>query len=128
MGLQCMDSLDYWKSVTNYYAIRVIFRNGTCVLIPIESSQPDIQAKELLGNFGLVEVGASGGDFGVFNIQNAVGWIVTSQHPSIITYVSPNDVDVDYPIKFGLLRKIYYFFKIGPKKYVENQIQIGIYA
>ena len=41
---------------------------------------------------GPVHAGAPAGDFSVITLDDDPGWVVTSHHPDILTYVSPDEV------------------------------------
>jgi hypothetical protein len=40
---------------------------------------------------GPVHAGSPAGDFSVINLDDDPGWVVTSHHPDILTYVSPDE-------------------------------------
>jgi len=67
----------------------VLFHNGTVVIAP--GTTNDADAKEaaiaLLKENGPVYVGTPHGDFNVSKCQASPGWVVTSHHDQIITFV-----------------------------------------
>jgi hypothetical protein len=50
------------------------------------------QALSLMKEWGPVHAGCSAGDFGTIDLTNAPGWVVTSHHNDILTYVGPDEV------------------------------------
>jgi hypothetical protein len=69
-----------------------LFSNGTCVIL----MQPEVdlrrQAVEMMKTYGPVHAGTPAGDFSIINLDDDPGWVVTSNHPDIMTYVSPDEV------------------------------------
>ena len=51
------------------------------------------QAISLVKEFGSVHAGSPSGDFSVIELDLEDGWVVTSHHPDVLTYVSPGDID-----------------------------------
>jgi hypothetical protein len=41
--------------------------------------------------------GTPGGDFSTIELEDGLGWVVTCQHPDILTYVAPEAPDDDTP-------------------------------
>jgi hypothetical protein len=50
------------------------------------------QAIALMKEWGPVHAGCSAGDFATIALVNAPGWVVTSHHDDILTYVGPDEV------------------------------------
>lgn len=71
----------------------VLFENGTCVILMKPEEDLMKQALELMKKHGPVYPGSPAGDFSVINLQDYPGWIVTCDHPDILTYVSPSEVE-----------------------------------
>ena len=83
----------------------VLFRHGTCVVLSDPAPAPRARALELLKEWGLVHVGSPAADFNVLTLRNQPGWLVTSHHPAILTYVGPGEVPAG--VKGGLVVGIY---------------------
>ena len=75
----------------------VVFENGTCVALT--ASQGDLREKaiELLKEWGPVHAGTPAGDFDVVELPDRAGYLVTSHHADILTYVSPGEADEETP-------------------------------
>jgi hypothetical protein len=73
----------------------VLFKNGTCVILP--EPEPDLaaQAIELMRRWGPVRPGSAAGDFSIIQLADAPGWVVTGHHGDILTYVAPDEVEAD---------------------------------
>jgi hypothetical protein len=70
----------------------VLFKNGTCVILMEPEADLSAQAIALMKEWGPVHAGCSAGDFGTIDLTNAPGWVVTSHHNDILTYVGPDEV------------------------------------
>ncbi|HEX8913444.1 MAG TPA: hypothetical protein VF796_13870 [Humisphaera sp.] len=70
----------------------VLFANGTCVILT--NPQPDLAARAvaILREWGPVHAGSSAGDFSVIHLSDHPGWVVTSHHNDVLTYVAPDEV------------------------------------
>lgn len=70
----------------------VLFANGTCVILV--GPQPDLaaQAVQIMKQWGPVHAGSSASDFSVIHLTEHPGWVVTSHHPDVLTYVAPDEV------------------------------------
>lgn len=76
----------------------VVFRHGTCVVLADPAPDPPARARALMRAWGPVHPGTSAGDFTVLALADNAGWLVTSHHPDIVTYVSHAEVPrVDTP-------------------------------
>ncbi len=73
----------------------VLFENGTCVILMKPEHDLRSQAIELMKEWGPVHVGSSAGDFSIITLDNDVGWVVTSHHNDILTFVGLDDADDD---------------------------------
>ncbi len=58
----------------------------------------------LMKEWGPVHAGSSAGDFTVIHLDDHPGWVVTSHHNDILTYVDPSegDFDPDKDLAIGL--------------------------
>jgi hypothetical protein len=88
------DSLiETWRRIiVGEYKSWALFSNGTCVILM--QPEPDLrrQAVEMMKTYGPVHAGGPAGDFSVITLDDDPGWVVTSHHPDILTYVSPDEV------------------------------------
>jgi hypothetical protein len=75
----------------------VLFENGTCVILMKPEEDLAAQAKELMEEWGPVQVGTPSADFNVIELQNAPGWLVTCHNPDILDYVPPNEFGTSEP-------------------------------
>jgi hypothetical protein len=81
----------------------VLFEHGTCVILTEPEDDLELQATDLLRDFGPVHAGSSAGDFGVITLTNGLGWAVTSHHNDILTFVGPDEVEAGSPdVTIGL--------------------------
>jgi hypothetical protein len=71
----------------------VVFENGTCVVLMEPRGDLKEQATKLLKEWGPVHVGTPAGDFNVIALPDHAGYVVTSHHPDIMTYLSPDEAD-----------------------------------
>ena len=55
------------------------------------------QALALMKEWGPVHAGSSAGDFGTIDLTNSPGWVVTSHHDDILTYVAPDEIGQPEP-------------------------------
>ncbi|MFE2724792.1 hypothetical protein [Kitasatospora sp. NPDC059327] len=69
----------------------VLFEHGTCVVLVAPADAEDLagRARTLLADAGPVRAGSSAGDFGVIDLGDTAGWVVTGDHPDVLTYVGP---------------------------------------
>ena len=75
----------------------VLFQHGTCVTLDPSEPEPARRAADLMEDFGKVVPGTDAGDFDVIKLDLGPGWIVTCHHPSIRTYVGPDDLPTANP-------------------------------
>ncbi|MBV6702738.1 hypothetical protein KV557_37535 [Kitasatospora aureofaciens] len=80
----------------------VLFQHGTCVVLTAPEGDLADQATGILGEFGPVHAGSPAGDFGVIDLQDADGWVVTGHHNDVLTYVAPDEVHDPSEIAVGL--------------------------
>jgi hypothetical protein len=71
----------------------VLFEHGTCVVLMKPEQDLAKQAIDLMKEYGPVIVGTPAGDFNVIALKDHPGWVVTSHHPDILTYVAPDEVN-----------------------------------
>lgn len=70
----------------------VLFKNGTCVILMEPEADLSAQATALMKEWGPVHAGSSFGDFSVIHLEATPGWVVTSHHNDILTYVAPDEL------------------------------------
>ncbi len=81
----------------------VLFENGTCVILMEPQAVLSAQATALMKEWGPVHAGSSAGDFGTITLDQAAGWVVTSHHNDILTYVGPAEMSSTDDVVIGLL-------------------------
>ncbi|WP_327293093.1 hypothetical protein [Streptomyces sp. NBC_01198] len=81
----------------------VLFGQGTCVVLTAPDGELAEQAAELLKKFGPVNAGSSAGDFGVIDLTDVEGWVVTGHHDDVLTYVGPDEPQDPSHLAVGLL-------------------------
>lgn len=101
------DEVDYGK-VWNQIIIGddkglVCFSSGTCVVFVDKPTDIKQSAITLMREWGPVHAGSSAGDFTVIHLEDR-GWVVTSHHNDILTYVDPSEgeFDSENDIRIGL--------------------------
>ncbi|MER5197284.1 hypothetical protein ACWD3J_29200 [Streptomyces sp. NPDC002755] len=80
----------------------VLFEHGTCVVVMAPDGELAEQATEILKKYGPAHAGSSSGDFGVIDLKDAEGWVVTGQHNDVLTYVGPDEPRDSSEIAVGL--------------------------
>ncbi|WP_308405516.1 hypothetical protein, partial [Streptomyces tardus] len=75
----------------------VLYENGTCVVLPSPGGDPGAEATAVLREFGPVHPGSPAGDFGVLEVREADGWVVTGRHPDVLTHVATAEVPANVP-------------------------------
>ncbi|MER5809102.1 hypothetical protein ABT143_13055 [Streptomyces sp. NPDC002033] len=60
------------------------------------------QATDLLKKFGPARAGSPAGDFGVIDVKDVEGWVVTGQHNDVLTYVGLDEPQDQSQISVGL--------------------------
>jgi hypothetical protein len=70
----------------------VLFEHGTCVIFTEPSGDLGEQAIAIMREWGPVAGGSSAGDFSVIGFDDEPGWVVTSHHPDVLTFVPPEDM------------------------------------
>ena len=85
--------VEVWRKILGSEQLTwVLFTHGTVVILTAPEADPGPQAVELLKEWGPVVVGTPAGDFDVVRRSEVSGWVVTSHHKDILTYVSPDEV------------------------------------
>lgn len=83
----------------------VPFPHGTCVILTEPQDDLAAQAVGIMREWGPVHTGSPAGDFSVIRLSGHPGWVVTSHHPDLLTYVGPDEPDEATPddVAVGLL-------------------------
>ncbi|MFI6409006.1 hypothetical protein [Streptomyces sp. NPDC050548] len=80
----------------------VLFEHGTCVLLEEPDGDHAEQATGILREFGPVQVATSAGDFRVLELKNGEGWLVTSHHRDVVTFVATDEPDDPSHLAVGI--------------------------
>jgi hypothetical protein len=84
--------VDVWQRLlTDPRKSWVLFEHGTCVVLTAPDGDLAEQATEILRKFGPAHAGSAAGDFGVIDVKDADGWVVTGHHQDVLTYVAPDE-------------------------------------
>jgi ribA/ribD-fused uncharacterized protein len=70
-----------------------LFENGTCVVLAEPGGDPWARARALLAEHGPVHPGSSAADFSVKALETMTGWVVSFDHPDLLVYVAPSEVE-----------------------------------
>ncbi len=84
--------IERWRQLLDHQDYPwVVFAHGTCVILV--EPEPDLarQASDLIEQWP-VQAGGNLGDFGVMPLTDAPGWVITCDHPDILTYLAPEEV------------------------------------
>jgi hypothetical protein len=98
--------IDLWKTLLRNQRDKtwVLFKQGTCVILAKNGTDPISDAKDFLREKGGVKPGSSGGDFSVVTLKGLPGWIVTCHSDNVLTYVAPSEVKAGAgDLEIGLL-------------------------
>jgi len=93
--------IDMWHKLltTNEQKISwVVFENGTVVIINEQTDYLKAEAIDLMKEWGPVHAGCSAGDFSTLKLDDFPGWLVTSHHTNILTYVDNSEVKTENKI------------------------------
>ena len=104
--MEMRDSLvETWRAIiVGEHKSWVLFESGTCVIVMNPEDDLARQATELMRQHGPVHAGSPAGDFSVVTLSKHPGWVVTGDHPDILNYVSPREVEPGAPdVRIGLL-------------------------
>ena len=86
--------IEIWRSIiVGDKKSWVLFKHGTCIILVDPEMDLRAQALALMQEWGPVHAGSSAGDFGVVSLRDAPGWVVTSHHNDILTYVGPDEFE-----------------------------------
>ena len=99
------DLVNKWRQIiTGDDKSWVLFENGTCVILMEPEEDLAAQAITLMKEWGPVHAGCSAGDFSTITLEDETGWVVTSHHNDILTYVFPAEAaDEPSDLSVGLL-------------------------
>jgi hypothetical protein len=90
--------IEFWRTIIiGEQKSWVLFKHGTCVILMEPAADLSAQALVLMREWGPVQVGTSAGDFNVIDPVHAPGWVVTSHHNDIMTYVGPDEMGQPNP-------------------------------
>ncbi|MEU9343785.1 hypothetical protein AB0D74_21515 [Streptomyces sp. NPDC048278] len=81
----------------------VVFEHGTCVVVEHPVGDLAEQAVGILREFGPMHVATTAGDFRVLELQQGEGWLVTSHHPDVVTFVPRDDPEEPSHLAVGIL-------------------------
>lgn len=96
--------IDAWRRLlTGSGKSWVLFEHGTCVVLEHPTAEPAEQAVGILRQFGPVHVATSAGDFRVLELGSGEGWLVTSHHPDVVTFVPRDDPEDPSHLAVGIL-------------------------
>jgi hypothetical protein len=88
-----MSPIDVWRQIiTDTRKSWALFENGTCVILMEPGEDLAAQAVALMKEWGPVHPGSPAGDFGVIELPDDLGWVVTGHHDDILTLVGPDEV------------------------------------
>lgn len=92
-----------WRSIMKPGRAWVAFLLGTCVVVTEEGVDPIEHAKTVLREHGPVRVGTPGGDFSVARMDDSFGWVVSFDHPDILTRVPLNQASGPSEMAAGII-------------------------
>ncbi|NOQ73612.1 MAG: hypothetical protein GQ574_16520 [Crocinitomix sp.] len=77
----------------------ILFENGTYIIFDNADTIDDMEseAMNMMQEFGPVQSGGPGGDFGVTSLIETEGWVVSGHGYGMYTYVHPNEIDQQTP-------------------------------
>ncbi|AWI32995.1 hypothetical protein [Streptomyces tirandamycinicus] len=91
-GVNTETLTDAWRRLlADPHKSWVLFEHGTCVVLAAPEGALAEQATDLLSTFGPAHAGSSAGDFGVIDLEDVEGWVVTGHHDDVLTYVGPDE-------------------------------------
>jgi hypothetical protein len=97
--------IDAWRRLlTGSGKSWVLFEHGTCVVVE-DPGGDDLaeRATGILREYGPVHVATAAGDFRVLELEGDQGWLVTSHHPDVVTFVPLGDSEDDSHLAVGVL-------------------------
>ncbi|MFG2955148.1 hypothetical protein ACGF5O_15615 [Streptomyces sp. NPDC048291] len=96
--------IDAWRRLlTGSGKSWVVFEHGTCVVVEHPVGDLAEQAVGILREFGPMHVATTAGDFRVLELQQGDGWLVTSHHPDVVTFVPRDDPEEPSHLAVGIL-------------------------
>ena len=96
--------IDAWRRLlTGSGKSWVVFEHGTCVVVEHPVGDLAEQAVGILREFGPMHVATAAGDFRVLELQQGDGWLVTSHHPHVVTFVPRDDPEEPSHLAVGIL-------------------------
>lgn len=87
--------VEIWRRIVGPGKVWGVFEHGTCVVFSDRNVDVLQSAVSVLREWGPVRVGSSAGNFSVVDLEHEPGWVVTSHHPGVLTYVSPAEREQD---------------------------------
>jgi len=85
-----MDLVEIWREIfVGEHRSWVLFKNGTCVVLMEPAADLGAQAIELIKKWGRMYPGSEPGHIVAEKLLTAPGWVVSSLHQDILTYVGP---------------------------------------
>ncbi|WP_454320399.1 hypothetical protein [Streptomyces phaeoluteigriseus] len=103
IAVNSKELIDVWQRLlADPHKSWVLFEHGTCVVLTAPEGEPADQATALLKQFGPARAGSSAGDFGVIDLEDIEGWVVTGHHNDVLTYVGPDEPQDQSEIAVGL--------------------------
>lgn len=81
----------------------VLFEHGTCVILMQPAADLAAQAQALMREWDGVAVGTPSADFGVTELPDNAGWVVTGHHNDILNFVFPDEGRDKGEFAIGLL-------------------------
>ncbi|REE98527.1 hypothetical protein [Thermomonospora umbrina] len=73
----------------------VLFAHGTVVVLTEPGDDLEGEATGILRDHGPVRAGTPSADFGIVDLDDAPGWVIYGDHPDVLTYVAPDELDAD---------------------------------
>lgn len=96
--------IDVWQQLlTDPGKSWVLFEHGTCVVLTAPDGELAERATGILKESGPARAGSPAGDFGVIDLKDTEGWVVTGHHHDVLTYVGPDEPHDGSEISVGLL-------------------------
>jgi hypothetical protein len=103
LGVDREALVEMWRKLVGPGKCWVLFEHGTCVVVRDQAGSPVERASEILGEFGPVQVGTPAGDFQVLALRDDMGWVVLGEHPDVLNYVAPDELNQAGDVIVGVL-------------------------
>ncbi|MFJ5520916.1 hypothetical protein ACIQB4_28200 [Streptomyces griseoluteus] len=81
----------------------MLFAHGTCVVLEDRTGESVEQAVGILRQFGHMHVATSASEFHVLELDSSDGWLVTSYHSNVMTFVPRDDPEDPSRLAVGIL-------------------------